>query len=210
MKRLLVPLFAATLAPAQTPSAATIAKQVDTHYNHLRTLRARYTERYRGMGLDRTETGTLTLRKPGQMRWAYDTPAGKLFVLDGKTALSYTPGDAEAQSVPASRLDDLRSPLRFLLGHTELNKELLGLTLAAVEGGYTLAGRPKAGSANLREVLLTVDSRGVIRSLRLIEVNGAETDFQLSQIEEDVPLPASTFHFTPPTGVTIVTAQAPL
>ena len=45
-------------------------------------------------------------------------------MLDGKYAWFYTPGDAQAQRVPAKELDDLRSPLRFLLGHTQLKKEL--------------------------------------------------------------------------------------
>jgi len=45
---------------------------------------------------------------------------------------------------PASELDDLRSPLRFLLGHTQLEKELTGLTLAsAPNGSFTLTGQPK-------------------------------------------------------------------
>ena len=76
------------------------------------------------MGMDRSEEGTLLLKKPGRMRWSYAQPAGKVFVLDGKYAWFYTPGDAQAQRIPAKKLDDLRSPLRFLLGHTELAKEL--------------------------------------------------------------------------------------
>ena len=32
---------------------------------------------------------------------------------------------------PPTQLDDLRSPLRFLLGHTQLQKELEGLTLSS-------------------------------------------------------------------------------
>ena len=105
-------------------AAADLIRRVDDHYNHLRTLRARYSEHYSGMGMDRTETGTLTLKKPGLMRWSYDTPAGKVFVLDGKFAWFYTPGDAQVSRTPAKQLDDLRSPLRFLLGHTQLAKEL--------------------------------------------------------------------------------------
>ena len=63
----------ATAAAAQSPTAATLAHKVDAHYNHLQSLTAHFTERYQGMGIDRTETGTLTLRKPGCMRWAYDS-----------------------------------------------------------------------------------------------------------------------------------------
>src|SRR5580698_5824736 len=66
--RLSLPLIALLLLTIVTPALAqppNLLTRVDDHYNHLRTLRARYTERYTGMGLDRTESGTLELRKPG-------------------------------------------------------------------------------------------------------------------------------------------------
>ena len=135
-------LLGTPMLVAQDNSAAVI-KRVDDHYNHLRSLRARYTEHYAGMGMDRTESGTLLLAKPGRMRWAYDTPVGKVFVLDGKYAWSYTPGDAQVERIAAKKLDDLRSPLRFLLGHTQLSKELDGLTVVPEAGGYRISGVPR-------------------------------------------------------------------
>ena len=72
----------APAAHAQSPDA--ILHAVDTHYNHLSTLKAGYAEHYTGLGMNRTETGTLLLRKPGRMRWVYSAPVGKVFVLDGK------------------------------------------------------------------------------------------------------------------------------
>ena len=69
-------------------------------------------------------------------------PASSLFSM-ASDAISYTPGDAQAWRFPEKKLDDLRSPLRFLLGHTELAKELDGLSLTVVNGGYTLSGTPK-------------------------------------------------------------------
>jgi len=187
MKYLLVLAFTSTLA-AQTPSATSLAKTVDAHYNHLTSLQARYTERYQGMGQDRTETGTLTLKKPGHMRWAYDTPHGKLFLLDSQSAIFYTPGDAQAQRIPAKQLDDLRSPLRFLLGHTGLAKELdhLSLTLAA-PGSYTLSGTPKGMQQRLRSLALTVDATGQIHAMRLEEIDGSVTSFTFTDLHETSP-----------------------
>jgi outer membrane lipoprotein carrier protein len=78
-----------------------LVRRVDDHYNHLSSLRAHYVEHYSGMGMDRAEEGTLLLKKPGRMRWSYATPVGKVFVLDGKFAWFYTPGDAQATRVPA-------------------------------------------------------------------------------------------------------------
>ena len=197
-------------ATAFAQTAATLAKQVDAHYNRLQSLQARYTERYQGMGLDRTETGNLTLRKPGRMRWAYDTPAGKLFILDGKDAISYTPGDAQAQRIPEKKLDDLRSPLRFLLGHTELSKELDGLSLTVVNGGYTLSGTPQGMQQRVHSLGLTVDAAGAIRAMRIEETDGSITTFSFTDMRENVPTRDSDFTFVPPPGVAIVNGAAPI
>ena len=210
MRRLLLLFALTTVASAQTPEATALAKRVDAHYNHLQSLQARFTEHYQGMGMDRSESGTLTLRKPGRMRWAYDSPSGKLYVLDGKNAISYTPGDVQALRTPARQLDDLRSPLRFLLGHTELAKELDALTLTPTGDGYTLTGVPKGMQQTIRTLALTVDPTGQIRSMRLEQIDGSITSFTFSAIQENVPVKESDFLFIPPTGVTIINGSAPL
>jgi outer membrane lipoprotein carrier protein len=80
---LLVSLSCSTLF-AQDSDA--LLRKIDDHYNHLSSLRARYSEHYAGMGMDKTESGTLVLKKPGRMRWTYDQPAGKVFVSAGTYA----------------------------------------------------------------------------------------------------------------------------
>jgi outer membrane lipoprotein carrier protein len=210
----LLALASAAASPAQAaqPTVQALAKAVDAHYNHLASLQTRFTERYRGMGLDRTESGTLTLRKPGRMRWAYDAPAGKLFLLNGKDAISYTPGDPQAYRLPAKQLDDLRSPLRFLLGHTDLEKELDHLTAAPIENKlYSLAGAPHgAPGQRIRQVTLTVDAQGTIHSLQIDEADGSITRFDLTDQRENLPTPEGDFTFTPPPGVTVVNSPAPI
>ena len=207
---LLLTLSTTIAVPAQTPTAEALARKVDAHYNHLQSLTAHFTERYQGMGMDRTEAGTLTLRKPGRMRWAYDAPSGKIFVLDGKFAVSYTPGDSQALRTPAKQLDDLRSPLRFLLGHTEIAKELDGLVLTLVNGGYTLSGTPKGMQQTVQSIGLTVDAAGQIRAMRIEQTDGSTTSFTFTDIRENVPAPDSDFTFTPPPGVTVINGSAPI
>jgi outer membrane lipoprotein carrier protein len=212
VRSLLLLLALATPAFGQTPDAATLAKRVDAHYNHLLSLQTRFTEHYQGMGVDRTESGRLTLRKPGRMRWAYDS--GKLFVLNAADAISYTPGDAEAKRTPAKQLDDLRSPLRFLLGHTELAKELDHLTLTPATGSdagnYTLSGVPKGMAQTIHSIALTVDAIGQIRSMRIEQTDGSTTSFTFTDIHENIPTNETDFLFTPPPGVTIINGTAPI
>ena len=187
-----------------------IVRRVDDHYNHLNSLRARYTEHYSGMGMDRTETGTLLLKKPGRMRWSYDAPVGKVFVLDGKFAWFYTPGDAQATRVAAKEMDDLRSPLRFLLGHTQLKKELDGLTMTPEGSGFRISGVPKGMEQRVKLLSLAVTAAGAIERMRLEEVDGAVTEFAFSDMQENVPVKDSDFSFIPPPGVTVVQGLPPI
>ena len=128
-------LFFCLASRGESPSVKELAQRVDSHYNQIHSLKAGFTENYQGLGMNRTEAGTLLMQKPGRMKWDYSSPNGKLFLLDGKYAWFYTRGDPQVQRIPARQLDDLRSPLRFLLGHTELAKEMNSLTLASAASG---------------------------------------------------------------------------
>ncbi len=197
-------------AQGNTPDVHTLAQRVDRHYNDLHALKAGFTETYAGLGVHRTESGTLLLLKPGRMRWDYTSPAGKLFLLDGKNAWFYTEGDAQVQRIPAKQLDDLRSPLRFLLGHTELEKEMNHLTLAPVPGGlFSLTGQPKGQEDRIARVTLTVTGLGAITGIEIEEGDGATTRFTFTGEELNPRLAPDIFRFTPPSGVPIINPLPP-
>jgi outer membrane lipoprotein carrier protein len=192
-----------------TPDVKTIAAAVDAHYNHLRSLQAEFTEAYRGSGMDRTETGTLWLKKPGKMRWEYRSPKEKLFVSNGKDAWFYVPEDRQARKEAARKLEDLRSPLAFLLGKTKLEKELRGLSLApdikpAQAEDVVLRGVPTALADQISEIVLEVTPENRIVRLVLEGVDGASTEYQFTDQKEDVAIGEGRFDFRPPAGTEIV------
>ena len=198
-------------AQAPKPNAPDpILRKVDDHYNHLASLRANYSEHYAGMGMDRTETGTLLLKKPGRMRWNYTTPVGKVFILDGKFGWFYTPGDNQATRIDAKKLDDLRSPLRFLLGHTQLAKELDHPAVAPDGSGYRITGVPKGMAQRVKLLSLTVTAAGAIQAMKIEEIDGAITEFAFSAMQENPPVRDSDFTFSPPSGVVVVDGIAPI
>ena len=195
---------------AKDPSAQDLAQRVDQHYNHLHSLKAGFTETYTGLGMHRSESGTLLLLKPGRMRWDYTSPPGKLFLLDGKFAWFYSDGDAQVQRIPEKQLDDLRSPLRFLLGHTELEKELTGIALTtAPNGQFTLTGRPKGQEKRIPRLALTVMPTGAITGIEIEEIDGAITSFSFSGEVPDAAIPPGALHFNPPPGVPVIDTHAP-
>ncbi len=199
-------LTAALLAIASpAPDVKTLAAAVDEHYNHLHSLQAQFTELYRGSGMERTESGTLWLKKPGKMRWEYRSPREKLFVSDGKDAWFYVPADRQARKTAARKLDDIRSPLAFLLGKTKLEKELEALSLApdippSSPENVVLRGVPRALADSVNEILLEIAPDHRIVRIVIDEVDGSVTEYRLSDQQEDEPISDSRFQFKPPAG----------
>src|SRR5258706_14888328 len=150
------------------------ARAVDEHYNHLRSLQADFTEIYRGDGAERSESGTLWLKKPRKMRWEYRSPREKLFVSDGKAVWFYLPAEKQLRRTDFRKLDDLRSPIAFLLGKTKLENELRGLSKVVDQtplnpANTLLRGVPKAMAERLSEVLLEVTPSSQLARIVLIE-----------------------------------------
>ena len=186
-----------------------LAEKVDQHYDHLKTMRAHFVEDYHGAGTARTESGTLWLKKPGKMLWEYDQPRKKQFLSDGKTAWFYVPGEQQACKEPVNKLDDIRSPLRFLLGKTKLRKEFNELGVAPnikpeKPGNVVLRGSPKGLEERVPLVILEVTPEGQIDRIQIEETGGAVTDFHFTEVMDNVAVADRLFQFTPPKGVEAV------
>lgn len=188
-----------------------LADSVDKHYNRLNTLETEFSEEYRGGGLARTESGTMWIKKPGKMLWQYTAPRQKLFVTDGKTAWFYVPGEKQARRASVKKLDDLRSPLRYLLGHSKLEKEFTGLSLAPDQqpisaGDIVLRGVPKGMEDRVSMVLLEVTPENRLARIYIEELDGSQTDFRFKNQKENVPVADARFTFKPPAGVEVMQA----
>ena len=198
-------------AQAAAQDASTLARRVDHHYDSIRSLEVQFVQTYDGMGMNKRQSGALLLKKPGLMRWTYTDPNGKLYILNHKYGYFYTPGQTVAQRVPAKKIDDLQSPLQFLLGHTSLKREITGLHIASQQNGeYTLEGVPRRMGGQISSLSLTVTAEGIIRSIRVVEANGVSNQFQFSGETDNVTAPASAFEFHAPAGVAIVDGSSPL
>jgi outer membrane lipoprotein carrier protein len=206
----------AALLPAASLAAdvKALAAAVDSHYDHLSSLQAEFTEMYRGSGMERTESGTLWLKKPGKMRWEYRSPKEKLFVSDGKNAWFYVPGDRQARKTPAKKLEDIRSPLAFLLGKTRLEKELQGLSLAPDvaplrSDDIVVRGVPKALADRVGEILLEITPQHEIGRIVIQEVDGAATEYRFTEMKENGEIADGRFQFKPPVGTETVEGLGP-
>jgi outer membrane lipoprotein carrier protein len=191
------------------PNVHTVAQAVDQHYDRLHSLQADFTEIYQGTGSERTESGTLWLKKPGKMSWEYRSPEEKLFVSDGKDAWLYLPAEKQVRKSSLKNLEDLRSPLAFLLGKTKLEKELDSLAFAPNVQAWKaedsiLTGIPRGMEDRVKQVLLEITPENRIARIIIAGTDDSITEYRFSSQKEDVPVPDSKFHFRAPPGTETV------
>ena len=113
------------------------------------------------------------------------------------------------RKTPVRQLDDLRSPLAFLLGKTRLERELPGLSLAKdvtplATGDVTLRGVPKTMTDRVSQVLLEITPGNWISRILIQEVDGSATEYRFSDPKEDVSIADSRFQFVVPDGVEVI------
>ncbi len=205
-------LFCLLASKTQAQDVHQLAQAVDNHYNHLRSLQSDFTEIYRGDGPERVESGTLCLKKPRKMRWEYRSPKEKLFISDGEVVWFYMPEERQARKTALKKLDDLRSPLAFLLGKTKLEKELTGLSKVVDEApldsrNTILRGVPSGMAGQVSEVQLEITPSDQIIRIVLMDADGAETEFRFAGWKENLEISDSRFQFTPPAGVETVEGE---
>ncbi|HEV2729438.1 MAG TPA: outer membrane lipoprotein chaperone LolA [Terriglobales bacterium] len=197
------------LLGAEVVDVRALARAVDERYNRLHTLQAQFAEIYRGSGVERVESGTLWLKKPGKMRWEYRSPTEKLFLSDGKDAWFYIPGDRQVRRTLVRKLDDLRSPLGFLLGKARLEKELQGLSVAPdvapLDSGDTVVrGIPKAMEDRVSQVMLEITPSHQIARIIIEQIDGSITEYRFSDQKENVEVTDQRFRFAAPAGTEVI------
>jgi outer membrane lipoprotein carrier protein len=230
MVRLALAFIAISLNPTTATDAKAAARALESRYAHAQTLKAAFFERYSdGNGAAQSESGTVYFSHPGRMRWDYESPEKKLFLVDGANVWFYVPADRTASRAKMKESSDWRTPIALLAGKADLsrlckNLEIVDPTSAAgartdarqearpSEAGNTvLRCTPRKSSSEsgaakdgLREVLLETDPQSHLVRVVIREAGNLETEFRFGNWEENIPIPEAQFHFQPPPGVAVV------
>src|SRR5260370_14086565 len=119
------------------------------------------------------------------MRWEYNEPREKPFLTDRESVYFYVPGEPQARKASLRKIDDIRSPLRYLLGKTKLAKELDGLSFAPdvaplQAGGAVLRGVPKGMTDRISEGLLQTSPAHQLTRVLMQGVDSTTPDFHCS------------------------------
>lgn len=194
---------------AVTPArAAPVLSQVlnglEEHYNGSQALQLSFTETYTLRGRARAERGELFLRKPGKMRWQYTSPAGKLFISDGKFIYSYSPQDGHAEKMKLKEADDMRAPLAFLLGRLHFADDFREYRSRPEGEGLFITAIPKSDKLPYTEVSFLAMPDSTIRRLEIKAQDNSTLRFTFENEKRNPAIAESLFRFSPPPGIEYV------
>lgn len=216
-----------TVSPFAHADVNAIRHSIENRYHGAKTLQAIFYERYSdGNGGISAESGMVYFSRPGRMRWDYQSPQQKLFLVDGTNAWFYVPADQTASRAKMKESSDWRTPLALIAGKADLSE--LCRNLEEVKPGVTDDGEALTpGDSLLRctprdnpidkatgqpeklpYVLLESDPNSYLVRVAIREPGNVETEFRFGKWEENLPLPEVKFHFQPPPGVSVVDEES--
>jgi outer membrane lipoprotein carrier protein len=228
--RLFCSLLTFALPVGGDSDARVVVGRLEAVYRPAKTLQATFLERYTEGGRTvRVESGVAYFRRPGKMRFDYESPEKNLFLVDGKYAWFYVPADHAVTKVPAKDSSDWRTPLALLAGemkvsrvckkveaaveeHAENPENVLlhcALRGAAAEPDKNAGANPQATSRGDTVFFEVVRDTGELSRILVRESGGIEIEFRFAHWQFNPAVAESLFHFSPPLGVAIVNGELP-
>ena len=191
---------------AELPSAAqALARRVEERQRGVLDLQGRFTQTYRSgvLGREVVERGTVSIKRPGRMRWEYRDPEAKTFVSDGKTFYFYVPADK--QVIVRDQADSRGVTAMLLSGRLDIVAQFEVAIEKPATGSERLRLLPRKPDGEVDRIYLETDSSDRIRSIEILDPQGNRSRFDFQDLRENIGLPDRLFHFDIPRGVEVVT-----
>ena len=207
-------LTAVLLSPATAaePDVQALVERLQAHYDALDGFEAEFTQRYERKILRKAveESGVVTVKKPGRMRWEYQTPEEKLFVTDGSRSYFYLPLENQVMVShhPQGAMGmEEGSPFELLAGRSRMTDSFAFFASdeEPTRGGEMLHLIPTRRHEEFEDVEIEVEPEtGELLRVVLIDAQRNRPEFIFENVKTRLELPESLFQFTIPSGVDVV------
>jgi outer membrane lipoprotein carrier protein len=210
LRLMLVFMLAPAILGAQArPAPEALAKSFQQRYDGIKDFSATFVHSYRG-GVLRTQTqerGTVSVKKPGRMRWVYTAPEKKEFVADGRKVYSYIPQDRQVIVSDVPPDNHASTPALFLAGKGDIARDFTAAYAdAATPGTVALKLTPRRSEPEYEYLVVAVDPSSLqIRALTTKDRQGGESTLTFSNLKENQGIPDKEFAFRIPRGVDVIT-----
>jgi outer membrane lipoprotein carrier protein len=208
-------VLAVVLALAVPASAAVgldeAVGRLEATYSRVTDLRAVFEQAAFNRTLNRTvdARGTLYLKRPGRLRWEYQTPTAQEIVSDGTRLWVYTPQLKQVNVSPAPQA--LAGPAgSFLQGLGQVREHFQARFLnpaqpTDADGLYVLDLAPRQPEPLLARLVLALDPQTwLVRKAVVYDELGNTVTVRFLDVQVNRGLADRLFVFTPPPGAAVV------
>ena len=189
------------------PSAADLTVRVQTRYANVRDFTANFTVTLRSgiTGQTAQDRGKVSIKKPGRMRWVYETGNRLELISNGTDIFMYMPKAKTVTVTPFPKDDQASSSLLLLTGRGDLVRDFTAVEpVESTAGEWRLTVKPKVRQADFTSLVLAVDRSTLsLRGLVVNEEQGGVRQFVFANMKENTGIPDSTFAFKIPAGVEV-------
>lgn len=183
-----------------------LVERMQAFYEKTNDFKADFKQDYKYKTFRRTQSssGTVIYKKPGLMRWEYEKPSKRTFVLAGNKVYAHDP---EAQSLTVAGVDTskLSASVTFLFGQGKLADEFnIKKGTCADCKGTLLVLDPAQPDPRFRQVRLEVDtSTAQVLKSTVVDPDGSENTIAFLNLKTNVGIEADAFKINPPEGTRI-------
>ncbi|MFO7641342.1 MAG: outer membrane lipoprotein chaperone LolA [Candidatus Competibacteraceae bacterium] len=186
------------------PSLAAPPASVQRYFQDLQALRADFIQRVfdERARIVQTSSGQMLMRKPGQFRWNYRTPAEQIIIADGERLWAY---DVDLEQVTVRRLDRAlgSTPLALLSGAAPIEESFKVGGAQRRDGLDWYELTPREPQSEFRALRVAFKGETLV-SLELEDHFGQRTRLDFQNLESNPDFDPALLRFTPPPGVDVV------
>ena len=164
------------------------------------------TSTIKAMDITDTASGKAIFKRPGKMRWEYETPERQTIITDGNTLWVFRPDDNQVMIGKAPSFFKGGKGFSFLSDMTEIRQKFdMSLEKKAPEGFFVLTLLPREKTYDVVKIQLTVSKKTFdVVEIETYNSYGDETWFGFSNIQFKQKIDDSLFHFNIPKDVEVL------
>ena len=196
---------------AQTGQAETLEQEaldaVQSNYEKILTFEAEFAQKSYVKMMDETQhaKGTVSIKKPGRMKWIYGAPDTQVLISNGKTLWHYVADEEQVTKIPIESIYSSNTPALFLAGQGNLIQTFNVESVSLETNPISITLTPKKDDQALTRLQLFANNKNYqITGSTVYDKLGNKTEIHFSKIKTNRAIPEKTFQFQAPPNVEVL------
>jgi outer membrane lipoprotein carrier protein len=204
-------LINGSISQAETPEQHAL-DAIQKNYEKVLTYEAEFIQKSYIKMMDKTQDvkGTVSIKKPGKMKWSYGAPDIQILISNGNTLWLYVPDEEQATKIPIESIYSSNTPALFLAGKGKLTQSFNVESVNLGKDSLSITLTPKEDDQSLTRLKLFANKKNYqITGSTVYDKLGNITEIRFSNIKANRAIPEKTFQFQAPANVEVLDYTKP-